>query len=72
MKPLHERLGEIMKKKQEYLQSLRIKAEKEDKDLTFKPKLTEHVRIYFILVSQFRVRFLPMQRKKSVMLLRDS
>ena len=41
--PLHERLGEIMKQKQDFLQRLRMEAETNNKDMVFKPTINEHV-----------------------------
>lgn len=42
-RPLHERLGDIMKQKQEFLQRLRMEAETNNKDMVFKPAINEHV-----------------------------
>jgi len=39
-RPIHERLGQIQKQKQEYLHRLRIEAELNNPDLTFQPKIT--------------------------------
>lgn len=43
-KPLHTRLHEILKKKQEFIHQLKAEAEAQNPDLTFKPKLNEYVR----------------------------
>ena len=40
-KPIYERVGHIQKEKNEHLQRLRIEAEKENKDLTFKPRIND-------------------------------
>lgn len=54
-RPIHERLGEIMKQKQEFLQKLRMNAELTNKDTVFKPAVNEHVsksRLTFINICE--------------------
>jgi len=57
-KPLHERLGDIMKQKQEFLQRLRMEADINNKDLAFQPKLGEHVNIFIeIFLIKIRLKY---------------
>jgi len=53
-RPLHERLGDIMKQKQEFLQRLRMEAETNNKDMVFKPAINEHTQILADAKQQVR------------------
>jgi len=53
-RPLHERLGDIMKQKQEFLQRLRMEAETTNKDMVFQPSINEHTQILADAKQQVR------------------
>jgi hypothetical protein len=47
IKPIHDRLHDILKKKQEFLHALKAEAEAQNPDLTFKPRLNQYVTLMF-------------------------